>query len=291
MSNQTNAEIYDRGYRVYDGPRTGVRSAMGSVFATSVQRALGLRRKFRFKIIPIITIFVAFAPALVLVGVAAVFPTDLVADGLPTFSDFFGITGIAVVLFTAFVTPELMITDRRSGMFGIYMASPLGRVHYLAAKLRALITVVSTVTLLPVVFLLVGFLIVGAGPDGLGEIIPALIRIVVTGLLIALYYSLFGMAIATVTNRVGVASASVIMAFLASAFVANTLVEAADAPDWVRAFSLVELPVDIAARIFDEQFNQLADVSSAISVVIFAGVIVISALVVWFGYQRIEVTK
>lgn len=288
---ETNAEIFDQGYRVYDGPRTGVATARRSVASISIQRALGLRRKFRFKIVPIITIFVAFAPALVFVGIAVVLPNEL-ADGLTVdFGGFWSLTSIAVILFSAFVTPELMIGDRRTGMFGIYMASPLGRGHYVAAKLQSLVTVISTVTLLPPVFLLIGYVLVGIGPEGLGNTILDLLRIVLVGFLIALYFSLFSMAVATVTNRVGVASAAVIMSFLISGFLTSALVEAADAPAWVRALSLVELPIDLSARVFDEPLNQIDDVSGLASISVFAAVMVISAAVVWIGHQRIEVTK
>ncbi len=290
MTNGTNAEIYDQGYRVYDGPRTGVRTAVFSVWKVSVQRALGLRRKFRFKIIPAITIFISFVPALVFLGISVVFPAEL-ADQFVDFSGYFGLTGVATVLFTAFVTPELLISDRQSGMFGIYMASPLDRGNYLWAKLQAIVGVISTVTLLPVVFLLIGYLLVGVGPEGFSDIASTGLRIALSGLSVALFYSLIGMAVATLTNKAGVGSAVVIMLFLVSAFLANALVDVADAPDWVLAFSLFQLPGDIAARIFDEPINQLNGVSTAASVSVFVATLVLSLVIVWSGYKRVEVSK
>ena len=176
-------------------------------------------------------------------------------------------------------------------MFGLYMASPLGRLHYIFAKVRALVTVISTVTLLPPVFLLIGYVVVGIGPDGLGNTIADLLRILVAGLSISLFFSLFAMAVATLTDRVGVASAVTIMSFLASAFIATTLVEVADAPDWVGAFALPALPIDVAARIFDEPVNEIANVSGFLTVSVFIGIMVLSSVVIWFGHQRIEVTK
>ena len=286
-----NAEIFDQGYRVYDGPRTGVATARRSVAGISIQRALGLRRKFRFKVIPIITIFVAFAPALVFVGIAVVVPSEIAEGLVVDFGGFWALTSIAVILFSAFVTPELMIGDRRTGMFGIYMASPLGRGHYVVAKLQSLVSVISTVTVLPPVFLLIGYVFVGVGPDGLGETILDLLRILLVGFTIALYFSLFAMAVATVTNRIGVASAVIIMSFLASAFVTSALVEAADAPDWVGAFALPALPIDFSARVFDEPPNQIENVSGLLSLSILIAVMIISAAVIWIGHQRIEVTK
>ena len=83
----------------------------------------------------------------------------------------------------------------------------------------------------------------------------------------------------------------VIMVFLVSAFLANALVDLAEAPDWVQAFSLSQLPQDIAARIFDEPINQLGGVSTATSVAVFVGTLVLALLVTAWGYRRLEVTK
>ena len=40
----SDAQILDRGYRKYDGPRTGVQGAVRAVVVHSIQRALGMRR-------------------------------------------------------------------------------------------------------------------------------------------------------------------------------------------------------------------------------------------------------
>ena len=81
------------------------------------------------------------------------------------------------------------------------------------------------------------------------------------------------------------------MTFLASAFLANALVDLAEAPDWVQAFSLSQLPQDIAARIFDEPINQLRGVSTATSVIVFIGTLLLAMFITVWGYRRIEVTK
>ncbi len=290
MTDPSSAEIYDRGYRVYDGPRTGLRTSIKSVFVASAQRALGLRRKFRYKIAPVLTILFAFIPALIFVGLAIIIPGDLGGEAVD-YAGYFGITGIIVMLFTAFVAPELMINDRRTGMFGVYMASPLSKGHYLAAKVGSLVAVVSIVTVLPSLFIVLGYILVGTGPGGFGNTIEIVAKIILTGLVVAVFYSLIGMAVSTVTNRQGVASAVIIMFFLTTAFLTNALVFQANAPEWVSALSFVELPVDVAGRIFDEPINQLDGVSTAASLSSLIGVLVISLATIWFGYQRIEVTK
>ena len=40
----------------------------------------------------------------------------------------------AVLVFVAFVAPEVLCPDRRTGMLGLYLASPLTRDTYLVGK-------------------------------------------------------------------------------------------------------------------------------------------------------------
>ena len=47
------AQIYDRGYRRYDGERRSVRGSVFTLYLASLQRVLGLRRGAKAKIIPV----------------------------------------------------------------------------------------------------------------------------------------------------------------------------------------------------------------------------------------------
>ena len=76
MSATSEAQIYDRGYRAYDCPRSGIGGAMLSVYIASIQRAFGLRRKFRFKAVPLLTVLLAFAPAIAFLGLAILLPVE-----------------------------------------------------------------------------------------------------------------------------------------------------------------------------------------------------------------------
>jgi hypothetical protein len=44
--------LYDRGYRTYDGERTGPSGARKAVYKDGVRRVLGLGRKAREKVYP-----------------------------------------------------------------------------------------------------------------------------------------------------------------------------------------------------------------------------------------------
>ncbi len=122
----SDARILDRGYRRYDGPRLGVRGAVRSLAWHSALRALGLRRTFWAKLLPLASVGIAYVPALVFVGVAALLPAALTEGGglLPDYADYYGFISAAIVLFVALVGPEVLCPDRRHRMLGLYLASP-----------------------------------------------------------------------------------------------------------------------------------------------------------------------
>src|SRR4051794_5392192 len=55
-------EVFDRGYARYDGPRLGRRGAYGALVLYSIKRALGIKKSWTAKIIPILLYSAAFVP-------------------------------------------------------------------------------------------------------------------------------------------------------------------------------------------------------------------------------------
>ena len=291
MSASGEAQIYDRGYRAYDGPRSGIGGAMLSVYVASVQRALGLRRKFRFKAVPLLTVLLAYAPAIAFLGLAILLPEEIASELVADYASYYGLLTIAVVLFTAFVAPELLSTDRRTGMFGLYLASPLTRIHYLVAKAAALVSVLLTVTMFPLLFLLIGYTVAGLGPDGFVDTLTLLGRIALSGLLMALYFTLFGMAGSTLTTRQGFAAAGIVMALVGSGGLSRVLVEVAEAPGWVRLFWFAGVPFEVIARLYGNDAEQAEGVTTLTSMSAWFAVCAVSILIISWGYRRLQVTK
>lgn len=258
MSTAPEAHIYEQGYRRYDGVRLGPGSSIQSLAVHSALRGLGLRRTFWAKLLPIATVVIAYVPAAVFVGVAAIIPEEITneVDALPTYAGYFGNITAAILLFVAVVGPEVLCTDRKSGMLGMYLASPLTRETYLLAKVLAVLPVLLLVTLGPTLLLLIGRTLVDAGPDSVGDFLLVLVRSIGAGFVVSAMYTAVSLAAASLTDRRAVASASVILLLLVSSAVSGALVEGGGADERVYLLSLGFLPFELVQRIYGEQGSE-----------------------------------
>lgn len=109
-----------------------------------------MRRSAWAKVLPVATIAFAYLPAIVFVGAAALLPDQSSRDlALPSYGDYYGFVISAIMVFVALVAPEVLCTDRRTGMLGVYLAAPLDRDTYLLAKAAGIAFVLSIVCLGP----------------------------------------------------------------------------------------------------------------------------------------------
>lgn len=285
------AEILDRGYRSYDGPRRGRWGSMGALFMASVQRALGLRRSFRHKVVPLISAVIAYIPAIVFVGVSALLPEEIANEVSVDYSGYYGFITAAIVLFAAITGPEVLCVDRKTGMLGLYLASPLTRDTYLVAKAGALVATVSIVTLGPPLLLLAGYSFVDLGPDGIGELLLTIGQIVLSGIVIAALLCALALTVAAITPRKGFAAAAIILVIIVSGIMSSILRDVADAPDWVQVLNLFLLPFDVVSRIYGEDQNSFEGVSNIMSIGAYLAWTTGFALFTRFRYQRLMITR
>jgi hypothetical protein len=294
------ARILDRGYRPYEGERRGARGAMRSLIRHSVQRVLGLKRNAWTKVLPFLTIFFAYVPAIVFVGIAVLLKDRLASQGvdindvIPSYGAYYLFIWIAIEVFAAFTAPEVLCTDRRTGMLGLYLASPLRRDTYLLAKAAAVGIVLSIVTLGPPLFMLVARAVAGVGPDGFGGFVAVLWRVVVAGVLVGALPLSLSLAIASTTTRRAAASASFILVTLGSAVVSEALINAGGSHN-LFVFNLPYLPLELVARLFGERAGTTTSTAAPVSNLTLAAAYlaftVLLGLFVRFRYQRIQVTR
>lgn len=295
MSNQLgDAQIYDRGYRRYTGERRGTRGAIRTLIWHSMQRALGMRRSVWAKVLPVLMIFVSYVPAIVFVGIVALFPKarEVQFEGslqLPTYGEYFAFIASAVVLFVAFVGPELLCTDRRTGMLGLYLASPLTRNSYLLAKAAATAIVLAFITIGPPFFMMLASIMQGVGPDGPDGVARTALRIVASGAAVSAMFTSISIGIASCTDRKAFATAATLLLFLVTGVMSGVMT-ASGLSDNFFLVNVLRVPFDLTMRIHGER-GDAVDVSTAAIVFATAAWTIGGALVAVGRYRRLTVAR
>jgi ABC-2 type transport system permease protein len=287
-----DATIYDRGYRAYDGPRTGVTGALRTLIGHSLKAVLGIGRSGWAKVIPVAVILMSYTPAAVFVGVAALLPDEFQGEVLPDYQDYYGFITAALFLFAAFVAPELLCTDRRTGMLGVYLASPLNRATYLIGKTISVGILLAVVTIGPPLLMLIGLSLIDAGPEGLADTLLVGGRILLAGTMMSAIFAAISMAVSATTERKTFAGAAIVGIFVGFGIIANVLVEEAGRSIYWRLIDVLLLPVELTYRIFGSS-NQIPTVLVPSSQVWLAclAVIGLCAAWVWDRYRRMLVRR
>lgn len=283
----SDAQILDRGYRRFDGKRSGVAGAMRSVTWHTVRSILGLGRKGRHKVFPIIVLVVSFVPAIGFLALAVLIG-DLVGDELrPEYWEMFGFSFIAAIVFVALVAPEAIVRDRRDGMFALYLSTPLSRPSYVAAKVLAVMGTMALVVLAPPLLWVLGYTFQSQGPDGIVDWLSVTGRIVLAGLAICLLYTAVGLGVSSVTDRRAFASIAVVFAMLGASIAAELLVGAADlSANWMLLDPL-SVAFETAPRMFDDRSDGLSAVSTRAVVLAYAGWTVAGSGLLAWRYRKL----
>lgn len=286
-----SARILERGYRRYDGERGGRGASIRAVWWFSIQRMLGMRRSVWAKLLPAAVIFVSYVPAIVFVGVVALAKNDPnVTTSLPTYSQYFGYVSLAVVLFAAFSAPDVLCPDQRTGMLGLYLASPLNRDTYLIAKATSILSGLMLVTVGPQLLFLVASTMQGHTVGGAGPTVLMALRIVGAGLVVAALFTSLTMAISAFTDRRGFAGAAIILVVFATQAIGATLHQGH--PDAALVGLAVQLPEALTTRTFGVvSTGGSADVSTAAVWIVGLGVILTCTVITRIRYARMQVTR
>ena len=224
ISGDTGA-VYDRGYRPYEGPRGRRGAATLALFKASIRRALGIRRSWRQKVAPFVLLGVVTVPAIVNVGIGYV-TRDRLVDKIEiiTYRDYVGVSS-ALLLFVALVAPDVMCPDRRQRVLPLMFARPLTGVDYVIAKLGAISSILFAFSFLPQVVLFLGNMLVSdsAYKYFTGHL-DVLWKVPLTVLVLAIYYAVIGVAIASLTDRRIVAGAGIIGLLLITSIASGIMI-------------------------------------------------------------------
>ncbi|MGE0599740.1 MAG: ABC transporter permease subunit [Dehalococcoidia bacterium] len=214
--------IYDLGYRNYDGPRLGRRHAIISLYFYTLRGSFGLGRRTSSKIIPVAIAIIAMLPAIGQLAISALVSQDV---EVITPDSYFGFVEVPIALFCAAIAPEISGRDMRQRTLSLYFSRALRRRDYALAKVAAFTTAMCFLTLLPQAVLVIGNGL--ATKDVWGYITDNwldLPRTIAAGVLIAAMAASVSLAIASQTHRRAYATIAVVAWFLVTFPVSGVLI-------------------------------------------------------------------
>ena len=221
----SEGQVFDLGYLNYVGTREGRARARKALFVNGIRTCFGLGRGAMAKVLPILFFLAVMAPAAVfsiMAGLLGEMLVDLV--DLPGHADYYEFVSVILFIFAAIIAPELLCTDRRSGVINLYLVRPLTSNDYVLGRWSAFFLVSVLFIYSGQVLLLLG-LTLGA-PDPLQYLrenwldIPKFLG---AGLAIAVITTTVPLAAASLTDRRAYATVAVIGLFLISSITVGAL--------------------------------------------------------------------
>lgn len=265
----TSAEIFDQGYRRFEGQRAGIVASIRSVVWYTTKSMLGIGRKGRHKVFPVLIAAIAFLPTVIMFSIVA-FGGDLGRALRPPYYEFLGPSELffflvfAHFLYAVAVAPEAIVRDRRDGMISLYLSTPLTRWTYLVAKAIAVGGTMAIVVVGPALLLLVGYTVQGQGPDGFDGWLSVFGRLLLGGLAIVATYCAVSLGISSFTDRRAFASVAVLLVLVGGSSVAAILVEGLEMSPNYLLLDPLGAPFEFAIRLFgDASDGPGSDVSDA----------------------------
>ena len=278
-------EVFDRGYRRYEGPRRGRRGAITSLIGYSMKRAMGIRKSWTAKILPFLLYVAITIPLIIQIGMTAIVP-DL---GFASYSGYLQGIFLTVGIFVGTAAPEIICVDRHERTLPLYFSRAITRLDYVVAKVVAMSLLTMTMTVVPSVLLWLGRQLTaddvwGSMQANIGD----LGRVVFAGTMTALVLSAIGLAVSSFTNRKGIAITLIIFLFVVLTGVANAGLEVLDEMAWSRYLIGLHLPLlflGLSAHLFgdvDEYVLERVDFPIEAYVGYMVGLVIVClAVLVW----------
>jgi ABC-2 type transport system permease protein len=284
-----SARLEDTRYARYEGVRRPSWLAVVSLARWSALGALGARKSWRAKFLPVVLTLIALTPAFAVLAIRAIIGQRF-ADRFPElipYRQYLTEIGLDVTIFAAILCPELLCPDRRDNVLSLYLSTAVSRLTYVLGKVLAAIVPLLGLTLLPVLLLFVGntFFAPSAGAY-LQDHWTDAGRIVASGVLLASYVSLVALAVASFTSRRAFALGGFAALMLIPTWVGGALVFGADLDKHLQLIMLARLPIAATRSLYRGDINDAQTLSGwwwwGACLVVMA----ISSGCLWWRYRR-----
>ncbi len=306
---QPRGEVFDLGYRRYQGVREGRMRARKALWVNGVRTALGLGRGWPSKLLPFFMFLAVLIPAFVAIIIAS--QVQIGDEVFVSHGDYYQIVSVVLLLFSAIIAPELLCTDRREGVLQLYLVRPLTTNDYLVGRWLVFLSVTLALVYVGQVLLLAGFILAADAPlDYIRDNWLDVPRFLLAGLAVALFTTTVPMAVSAFTTRRAYAAAFVIGLFIISIPVSEILsgcteeqdgqrIEATqdcdrvtgDAAPWFALISIPQVPMHLNEMIFNEDDDSSLVVRELPHIVPVGWFLVLTigpGFALWWRYQRLR---
>jgi ABC-2 type transport system permease protein len=288
----SSGQVYDLGYRGYAGELGGRRASIRSIWVAALRRSIGLRRSWKQKVVPWLLLAVVSVPAIVQVGISYVTRDSPNVDfELITYREYVGVSN-ALLLFVGITAPDLLCPDRRQRVLPLLFSRPITGLDYILAKTGAVAAVVFTFGFLPQCVLFIGNMLVSdSALDYLTDNVEVLWQVPLAVGALALFLSLDGTAIASLTTRRIVAAAAFLGLGLFSSSVAAALTT--EKHTLAGLLNVLALPLQVRDLIFlghlapDSKLSGVAGAGPAV-LAAYSGVVALAAGVLFLRYRWVD---
>ncbi len=291
--------VYDRGYRPYDGPVGGRNATRWALWRLTMRRAVGLRRSWRQKVLPWTLVGLATIPAAVDLGIRYATrntPLGEIDYEFLSFRDYVGVS-TTLLLFVAVSAPDVICPDRHDRVLPLIFARPLTGDDYVLAKVGGIFSLVFAFSFIPQLVLFVGQMLLhdNGALDYLGENGDIIWKVPTSVAILALYYAVIAVALASLTDRRIVGGLAFLGTLFIPSIVSGAVSEAVPPEDstLIGVFNLLNLPLILRDIVFEGQVDVDDELNLAgapggglAAVVLYAAIIGVGLAVLHHRYRE-----
>ena len=291
--------VFDIGYQSYAGEREGRSRAWQTIFWDGVKNGMGIGRGGWAKFLPWLVLSPTIATGLVFAAIGAFFeqfgfdvdetegalPVDL-----PGHLELTAVISFMILIFAAFVGPELVCPDRRNRVIHLYFVRPITMFDYLGARWCALFMLLLAASVLPHITYWIGLLFGVA--DSLGHAqdnwldVP---RFVGNGIVFAIFTTSITIAISSMTDRRMIATLIVVGTIMISTFaelIIGLFEPGGLTENLVGLVNLIGLNSNVIPSIFFGTYSESNDLNVSIPIAWIALLTAGSVFATWRFYSK-----
>jgi ABC-2 type transport system permease protein len=290
--------IYDLGYRHYEGKRRGRWFAGWSLYVESLRGIWGFGRPMSAKAAPFILAGLYSFAAFIQLAFSSTLASQIQSGQtveLFRYDTYFAGFFFLMILFCVAQAPEVVCRDQRYQVLPLYFTRAMGRSDYALAKLASLTTALFLALMVPMVALFIGDVLMKQDTiRAIGDELPIALPSIPASLLIAAGMSSISLALSSYSPRRAYSAIGLVAYFLLMEAVPSIVYSVGQHAGWSWADKLILLtPIRslIAASdwFFGRAGNRGLPVTLGTETYVFAAiasVFVFSAILV-FRYRRI----